>query len=231
MTITTILFGAAALGGGYWLWRKRRGRQRDEFIAAFEFPERLRSKLLERYPHLTPAQTGQVLRGLREYFQLCRLAERRMVAMPSQAVDVAWHEFILYTRQYRAFCRKGLGRFLHHVPNDAMPNARAASDGIRRAWRLACLREGLAPRAPAKVPMLFALDAELGIADGFHYRLDCGATPGSYQPGDAYCASHIGCGSGCAGGCGGDSGSPSGGSDGASDGGGCGGGCGGGGGD
>ncbi|UUY09675.1 hypothetical protein LRS11_06485 [Pseudomonas sp. J452] len=231
MTLTTTLFGGAALASGYWLWRKLRRQQRDAFIAGFAFPDRLRSKLQQRYPHLTPTQTGEVLRGLREYFQLCRLANRRMVAMPSQAVDLAWHEFILYTRQYRIFCRKGLGRFLHHVPNDVMPNQRSASEGIRRAWRLACLRENLDPRAPARLPLLFALDAQLGIADGFHYRLDCGANPGSYRSGDAYCASHIGCSSGCASGCSGDSGSSSGGSDGGGDGGGCGGGCGGGGGD
>lgn len=224
MTVTSTLFGAATLGAGYWFWRTLRRQRHDAFIAGFEFPERLRSKLQERYPHLTPTQAGEVLRGLREYFQLCRLADRRMVAMPSQAVDVAWHEFILYTRQYRAFCRKGLGRFLHHVPHDAMPNAHAASDGIRRAWRLACLREGLDPQAPVRLPLLFALDAQLGITDGFHYRLDCGAHPGSYRSGDTYCASHIGCGSGGVSGCGGDSGS-----EGGSDSGGCGGGCGGGG--
>ena len=122
MTLTTslydatTLFGGAALASGYWFWRKLRRQQRDQFIAGFVFPDRLRSKLQERYPHLTPTQTGEVLRGLREYFQLCRMANGRMVAMPSQAVDLAWHEFILYTRQYRAFCRKGLGRFLHHIP-------------------------------------------------------------------------------------------------------------------
>jgi hypothetical protein len=146
--------------------------------------------------------------------------------MPSQAVDMAWHEFILYTRQYRQFCSRGLGRFLHHTPHDVMPNPNAASDGIRRAWRLACSREGIDPQLPARLPLLFALDAELGIADGFRYSLDCGAHPGSYRKGDTYCASHIGCGSGCSGGSGSNNDSSS---DGGSDGGGCGGGCGGGG--
>lgn len=232
MTLTSTLLGLAALGAGYWSWRRQHSRRRARFIATFGFPQRLRSKLVERYPHLTPEQTGQVLQGLREYFQLCRLARREMVAMPSQAVDVAWHEFILYTRQYRGFCRRALGRFLHHTPNDALPDNRAASAGIRRAWRLSCTREGLNLQAPQRLPLLFALDAELGIADGFHYRLDCGALPGSYQVGDSYCASHIGCTSGCGGGSDSslfsDSSSDSGSSDGGS---GCGGGCGGGGGD
>ncbi|MDC3952169.1 hypothetical protein KGZ13_33865, partial [Pseudomonas aeruginosa] len=40
----------------------------------------------------------RVLGGLREYLLLCRAAGKRMVAMPSQVVDVAWHELILHTR-------------------------------------------------------------------------------------------------------------------------------------
>ncbi|NQD91496.1 hypothetical protein HP532_02380 [Pseudomonas sp. CrR25] len=206
LTLTLLFFGGRAL----------RRRRRERFIQHYRFPERLRIRLNERYPHLSAEQTQQVLAGLREYFQLCRMAGRRMVAMPSQAVDVVWHEFILYTRQYRDFCQGGLGRFLHHTPNDAMPHAQAANAGIRRAWRLACARESIAPRRPSRLPLLFALDADLGIDDGFIYRLNCGATPGHSGAAGAYCASHIGCGSGCAGsGCGGDSGG---------DGGGCGGG-------
>ncbi|UTW09754.1 glycine-rich domain-containing protein [Pseudomonas benzenivorans] len=214
MTLTTSLFIATSLLMAYCCWRAL-CRRREAFIADYRFPERLRIKLAERYPHLSTQQIQQVLTGLREYFQLCRMARRRMVAMPSQAVDVAWHEFILYTRQYRDFCNKGLGRFLHHTPNDAMPHSQAANAGIRRAWRLACARESIAPRQPTRLPLLFALDAELGIADGFIYRLDCGASGAA----GAYCASHIGCSSGCAGtGCSGSGGDSGGG-------GGCGGGC------
>ena len=216
MSFLSIALGGGAIVVGHWYWRRSRNNRRSQFIDGYRFPERLRLKLAETYPHLAPQQQEQVLQGLRDYFCLCRMAGRRMVAMPSQAVDVAWHEFILYTRQYGEFCRKGLGRFLHHTPSDAMPNAEVASAGIRRAWRLACIREGIRPDQPTRLPLLFALDGELGIADGFHYRLDCGAHPGSYRQGDIYCASHVGCGSGCASGCGGDASS--------GDGGGCGGG-------
>ena len=87
--------------------------------------------------------------------------------MPSQVVDVAWHEFILFTRDYRDFCQRGLGRFLHHVPAEAMAAPTDAQEGIRRAWYFACRDEGIAPRQAHRLPLLFALDAELGIADGF----------------------------------------------------------------
>lgn len=225
MSIGLVLLSIALIGIGYCYWNEHRKWLRTRFIHSYRFPTRLGHKLLERYPHLSEQQVDKVLHGLREYFQLCRLAGRSMVAMPSQAVDVVWHEFILHTRQYRSFCRQGLGRFLDHTPNEAMPRPQDSREALQRAWQLACKRQQL-PMPATQLPWLFALDAELGIADGFRYSLNCGAHPGSYRNGDAYCASHIGCGSGCSGGSGSNNDSSG---DAGSDGGGCGGGCGGGG--
>ncbi|MNR31971.1 hypothetical protein D3C85_1495160 [compost metagenome] len=70
-----------------------------------------------------------------------------------------------------------------------------------------------------QLPLLFAIDALLNIADGYRYSLDC-RDKSSPLYGDGYCAGHIGCASGC----GGDSGGSS---DSCSDGGDGGGGCGG----
>ncbi|OHV65325.1 hypothetical protein [Pseudofrankia sp. BMG5.36] len=38
--------------------------------------------------------------------------------VPSPLVDVGWHAFILFTRDYAAFCARVCGRFIHHVPVD-----------------------------------------------------------------------------------------------------------------
>ena len=38
---------------------------------------------------------------------------------PSKKVDKAWHEFLLFTRDYQQFCEKRYGRFIHHNPYDA----------------------------------------------------------------------------------------------------------------
>lgn len=49
---------------------------------------------------------------------------------PSQPVDIGWHAFILYTREYAEFCQRVAGRFIHHVPTmtptrrETMPNRR-----------------------------------------------------------------------------------------------------------
>lgn len=203
---------AALLAGVLFLllWHRRRDARRQAAIAAFPLERLLDRRLARRRPEFSAAQRRQVFAALRDYFQLCRVAGRRMVAMPSQAADDAWHEFILFTREYRRFCRAAFGRYLHHTPAEAMSKPTQASDGLRRAWRLACQRAGIDPRAPAALPALFALDAELGIPDGFRYRLDCLAAG---QAGSGYCASHLGGGDGDTDGADGDGG----------DGGGCGG--------
>ncbi|MDR4493446.1 MAG: hypothetical protein AB7P17_00460 [Nitrospirales bacterium] len=79
--------------------------------------------------------------------------------MPSQVVDVAWHAFILSTKSYEKFCRHAFGRFLHHTPAAAMKQTGKGPEGIKRASRLACEREGIRARNPSRLPLLFALDA------------------------------------------------------------------------
>lgn len=188
-------------------------KKREALIDRYRFPDSINQKILEKYPHLNEQQLNQVILGLREYFHICNVAGRKMVAMPSQVVDVAWHEFILFTRKYDLFCKNAFGRFLHHTPAEAMETPTLAQTGIKRAWKIACQREDIKPKIPYKLPLIFALDVQLGINDGFTYTLNCKALGK-----DGYCASHIGCSSG---GCGGSS-------DGGGSSGGCGGGCGGG---
>lgn len=212
--ITVVLVGAIFLVIGALYQRAQRNARARRLSTAF-FPEALQAKIKSTYPHLSEEQTIEVLEGLRDFFLICNAAGRRMVAMPSQAVDVAWHEFILHTRRYQRFCQQHLGRFLHHTPAEAMESPTIAQQGIKLAWRLACKQEGITPKTPDRLPRLFALDAALNIADGFHYTLNC--RQGDKNRSQDYCASHIGCGGGCGTSCGADSGSD-----------GCGGGCGGG---
>ena len=191
----------------------RRRLARSAFIDGYRFPPGIRERVRRRYPHLADGDLDRVMHGLSAWFHVSHAAGRKVVSMPSQAVDAAWHEFILFTRNYRDFCRKALGRFLHHTPAEAMRTPTEAQEGIRRAWRLSCAREGIDPRRPSRLPLLFALDADLGIGDGFRYALDCSPAPAAQRAGDGgtYCAAHIGCGSGAGdGGCASDSGCSSG---------------------
>ena len=164
----------------------------------------------------------KVLKGLRDYFYISKISDSdEIVGMPSLVVDVAWHEFILFTKEYAHFCQKAFGKFHHHIPAEAMESKNDAQFSIRVAWRHACKKEYIYMPDPKRLPLLFAIDTTLKIEDGFHYTLNC------KEDSDAYCVKNIGStgkggcgGSGCGGGgCGGHSG--------CSGGSGCGGGCGG----
>jgi len=202
-------------------------------IRAYPFPSFLRDKLRAAHPQLDDAALRDVERGLRQFFIASAQAGGRFVAMPSKVVDSLWHEYILYTRGYEAFCRKAFGRMLHHTPAEALPPGQGAGSrntqqfaGLRRAWYWSCKDEAIDPRKPSRLPLLFALDSTLAIAGGYAYVPDC-TLLGAGRNGDTtHCGTSFGCGSSC--GSGGSS--DSGGSDGAGDGGSsCGGGCGGGG--
>ena len=142
-----IVFVFALLLGGValliWAGHAQRAR-RVRFIDEYAYPKSIRERVRKRYPHLTDEQLDRVMRGLTEWFHLHREAGRVTLSMPSQVVDAAWHEFILFTAGYRQFCSRALGRFLNHTPAEAMRSPTTAQDGLRRTWRRACAP----PRAP-----------------------------------------------------------------------------------
>jgi hypothetical protein len=181
-----------------------KSRNRLKFIQSYEFSEALRTKFRASRSSLDTDQQEMVFTALQDYFYLCNQAGRSMVSMPSQIVDDAWHEFILFTKDYDDFCSNAFGRFLHHTPAEAMETPLQAQDGIKRSWRLACRKEGINPNQPDRLPPIFAIDGLLNIENGFTYSLDCSAdlskddnAATGVHP--TYCATHIGCGSGCMG--------------------------------
>ena len=226
MGFAGILFLTIIAALVYALFRARKTSQLA-YIDKYQFHSAIRNKLSDKYPHLSPSDVNLVFDGLREYFHICHKANKRMVAMPSQAVDIAWHEFILFTKAYDNFCQKALGRFLHHTPTEAMKTATLAQDGIKRAWRLSCAKNGINPATPSRLPLLFEIDSRLNIPDGFKYSLNC-RDKSSPNYADGYCAGHISCGGGCGGSSGGSSDSGGGFFSDSGDSGGCSSGCGGG---
>ena len=146
---------------------------RRQFIRDTDFPDQLNAKLVKKYQHITPAQAELVLHGLRQFFMANARCNGMYVAMPSRAVDAAWHEFILHTRRYGQWCDLAFGNLLHHTPASAMGTSAKRNDGLRRAWYWACKEEGIDPGRPVRLPLLFALDKKLDIKNGFCYIPDC----------------------------------------------------------
>ncbi len=141
------------------------------FIENFELPENILHSLYEHYPQLSAEQCELVLEALKEYFFICNLANGQLVAMPSKVVDVAWHAFILNTKEYKHFCNKAFGRFLHHTPSSAIAISAQMNASIKLTWQITCRRNYINSNSPEQLPLLFALDEMLNIKDGFKYTL------------------------------------------------------------
>lgn len=219
---SVVLVGATSLlaFGALRAWEASRRRQ---YIRESRFPQLLVSKLRQKYPQLSAGDADLVLRGLRQFFVAYLRSERKFVAMPSQVVDFAWHEFILHTRAYALWCDIAFGQLLHHTPAEVLGRDPTRNDGLRRTWYWACKEESIDPRQPSRLPLLFALDKKFGIPGGYTYVPDC-RDMDRQSGSDTYCGSSFGDGGDAGGDADGFGGSESSGGDGGSDGGGCGGG-------
>jgi hypothetical protein len=210
--ITVVLLGISLA-----LWQQRRIARRETFIRNYELPRGLFDNLRKRRPELDLKDCQLTANALRQFFLAYLKSGRKYVSMPSQVADDLWHEFILFTRNYDAFCKGAFGGFLHHTPAVSVGSGDRADDGLHTTWWHACKEDHINPRAPTRLPLLFALDAKLGVADGFTYALDCKAaqvtrtaasgtaTPVIYCGGDFAMAarSRRNTGGGSSGGCGG----------------------------
>ena len=222
--ITLIVTGVVVALVIHSLWRSLRDLKRAEFIREYQWPAGLLSRLEATYPQFSRKESALVGNGLRQFFLAYLKGGRKHVAMPSQAADELWHEFILYTREYNRFCDAAFGGFMHHTPAVVLsPDRKSSNEGLRRVWWHCCKFENIDAGNPTRLPLLFALDAKLNIPNGYVYAPDCSelrrsGAAGSQCGGDFSSSSVDGGTDGF-----GDAGSDSGG-DGGGDGGGCGGG-------
>lgn len=65
------------------------------------------------------AEAEELFREVKRYLVLCDLDPDRVWNMYSLRVDEAWHQFILFTRQYMDFGQTYFGRYVPHNPSNA----------------------------------------------------------------------------------------------------------------
>ena len=51
------------------------------------------------------------------FLYLIHLSKQKL--SPSVIVDLAWHEFILFTKLYNEFCHQNFKKFIHHSPSNS----------------------------------------------------------------------------------------------------------------
>ena len=74
-------------------------------------------RLLERYAadhNASQEEAAQCFHAAKQFLYLCAVTPGYKVT--SAPIDEMWHTFLLFTRDYDAFCREQLGQFIHHEP-------------------------------------------------------------------------------------------------------------------
>lgn len=87
-------------------------------IFAFEAPY-LIEKLIKNSIVDTTDEAEELFREVKRYLFLCDQDDYRVWNMYSLRVDEAWHQFILFTRQYIEFSERYFGRYVPHNPSNA----------------------------------------------------------------------------------------------------------------
>lgn len=170
---------------------KQHSAQHQQWIEQQTFPQHLRQKVSEAHTDLSDEQLDLVIAGLRQFFMVCAANRHynvlRQSRMPSRLVDAAWHAFILDSRPYTEFCEGAFGQYLHHVPDtqdvpsgtkeEAYANEETEDEalshrrGLWYTWFYACELEGIDPIQPTKCPLLFSIDQQCVVGNGFYFVL------------------------------------------------------------
>jgi hypothetical protein len=168
----------------------KRTADRLAFVDAYRFPSSVRQRFSFQHETMAASGLATVEAATRQWFRLAARLPRAKLSMPSVVVDDLWHEFVLHTADYAAFCDAALGRFLHHQPESAMSGQAAAanrSSGLVATLRVAQIDEA---NSPAGLPLLFRVDQELSVQGGRKYLADCGGRGECYTMPGTLCLRH-----------------------------------------
>jgi hypothetical protein len=87
-------------------------------LFAFEAPYLVEKLVKDRIVD-DPEEAEALFREVKRYLLLCRVDRSRMWQMHSLRVDHCWHELVLFTGEYIAFCRRFFGGYVPHSPSNA----------------------------------------------------------------------------------------------------------------
>src|ERR1700733_11757711 len=86
-----------------------------EQVLAYEVPDLV--DRIQTEMNLPEDQPEALFRDMLRFLYICGTNQsKRHPFYPPVHIDEAWHAFLLFTREYEAFCRYHFGVFLHHSP-------------------------------------------------------------------------------------------------------------------
>ncbi len=86
--------------------------------------------LEQRLTHKLAWSSTEAKEAVRRYknFLLLLLKYPDEVLAPAPDIDEAWHNHILFTREYMRDCQAIFGEYLHHSPSNASPEEKRAME-------------------------------------------------------------------------------------------------------
>jgi hypothetical protein len=84
----------------------------------FEAPYLVEKLLKDRVVDIAEAGTA-LFAEVKRYLVLNQVDQTKAWQMHSLRVDEVWHQFVLFTVEYSAFCDRYFGHYVHHAPSNA----------------------------------------------------------------------------------------------------------------
>jgi hypothetical protein len=96
--------------------------ERDLDVLSYEAPF-LIDKLVEDRIAEDEAEAHALFREVKRFLVLARSSDDAPWDMYSRRVDEAWHQFVLFTREYIQFCMRFFGSYVQHRPHSTQLDA------------------------------------------------------------------------------------------------------------
>lgn len=78
--------------------------------------DRLTARVATQHPELDSDAPARIVDQALAFLGTCTRTAAPL--SPSRLVDIGWHTFLLYTREYATFCDRIADGFIHHEPED-----------------------------------------------------------------------------------------------------------------
>src|SRR5262245_30634822 len=102
-----------------------RGDRAMDALALLDFPAPcLAEKLVNLRVAGTAAEAEALFVEVKRHLFLALTLTDRTLPVFSTRIDEAWHQFILFTREYHDFCTRFAGHYLHHSPRESSSSGR-----------------------------------------------------------------------------------------------------------
>jgi len=84
-------------------------------VLAYEFPDLV--DRIQKEMRLPSDKSQRLFKDMLQFLYICGTQRgERHPFYPPLHIDQAWHTFLMFTREYDAFCRFYFGTFIHHSP-------------------------------------------------------------------------------------------------------------------